>query len=187
MVGPLPDNISNIQCSPIGLVPKGRNTGRWRMIVDLSCPEGRSVNDGILPSHCSLQYAAVQDALRFITILGRGTCLIKVDLKSAYRLVPVHPEDHQLLGVRWEGWTYVDLSLPFGLRSAPKLFTAVADALGWALLQAGAPVHIHYLDDYLFFFLLVSNQHRVHSCILLLFWTGWVYRYPLRKLKDRRR
>ena len=62
-----------------------------------------------------------------------------------------HPDDHQLLGVCWEGQTYVDLALPFGLRSAPKLFMAVADALGWALMQAGAPLHIHYLDDYLFF------------------------------------
>ena len=86
-----------------------------------------------------------------INSLGHGTCLIKVDLRSAYRIVPVHPHDHQLLGVHWEGQVYVDLALPFGLRSAPKLFTAVADALGWALLLAGAPPHIHYLDDYLFF------------------------------------
>ena len=151
MVGPLPNSIESIQCSPIGLVPKGRNTGRWRMIVDLSCPEGRSVNDGIAPLHCSLRYATVQDALQFITVLGRGTCLIKVDLKSAYRIVPVHPDDHHLLGVCWQEQTYMDLALPFGLRSAQKLFTAVADALGWALMQAGAPLHIHYLDDYLFF------------------------------------
>ena len=27
----------------------------------------------------------------------------------------------------------------------------MADAVGWALIQAGAPPHIHYLDDFLFF------------------------------------
>ena len=151
MVGPLSPDADDIHCSPIGLVPKGRDTGLWRMIVDLSHPDGRSVNDGIAPPQCSLQYSAVEDALQFITTLGHGTCLVKVDLRSAYRIVPVHPHDHQLLGVHWEGQVYVDLALPFGLRSAPKLFTAVADALGWALLQAGAPPHIHYLDDYLFF------------------------------------
>ena len=49
MVGPL-INTEGVHCSPIGLVPKGRGTGAWRMIVDLSYPNGMSVNDGIAPS-----------------------------------------------------------------------------------------------------------------------------------------
>ncbi len=53
--------------------------------------------------------------------------------------------------MRWEGRLYVDMALPFGLRSAPILFTAVADAVGWALTKAGAPFLVHYLDDFLFF------------------------------------
>ena len=43
--------------------------------------------------------------------------------------------------------------LPFGLRSAPKLFNAVADALEWMIVnEGGAQVEfvIHYLDDFLF-------------------------------------
>jgi len=61
--------------------------------------------------------------------LGPGALLAKVDIKSAYRLVPVHPDDRPLLGVMWKGAYYIDAMLPFGLRSAPKIFTAVADAL----------------------------------------------------------
>ena len=38
--------------------------------------------------------------------------------------------------------------LPFGLRSAPKNFNAVADALCWHLHQSGIPIIRHYLDDY---------------------------------------
>ena len=72
-------------------------------------------------------------------------------MKSAYRIVPIHPQDHYLFGISWDGNTYVDQALPFGLRSTPKLFTAVADALGWALWVAGIPLHIHYLDDFLLF------------------------------------
>ena len=45
---------------------------------------------------------------------------------------------------------YVDRSLPFGLRSAPKLFTAVADAMAWALFSRGIRFLLHYLDDFLF-------------------------------------
>ena len=84
-------------------------------------------------------------------MLGPGTLLLKVDLKSAYRIVPVNPLDRHLLGLCWEDHAYVDQALPFGLRSAPILFTAVADAVTWALMQAGISFVMHYLDDYLFF------------------------------------
>ena len=40
---------------------------------------------------------------------------------------------------------------PFGLRSAPNLFTTVADAATWALMQAGITFVLYYLDDHLFF------------------------------------
>ena len=57
--------------------------------------------------------------------------MAKFDVKSAYQLIPVHPQDRYLLGMCWEGKLYVDASLSFGLRSAPKIFTAVANALEW--------------------------------------------------------
>ena len=53
---------------------------------------------------------------------------MKMDIESAYWIIPVHPEDRALLGVKWKGELIFDECLPFGLRSAPKIFTAVADA-----------------------------------------------------------
>ena len=48
MVGPLPiGSTPGLQISPFGVIPKGHTPGKWRLIVDLSHPEGRSVNDGI--------------------------------------------------------------------------------------------------------------------------------------------
>ena len=131
MVGPLLSACAaRVHCSPIGLVPKGRNTGRWQMIVDLSYSEARSVNDGIDPELCSLQYASIDEAIKFIVLLGHRTHLVKVDLKSVYRLVPVHPDDRHLLGICWKGNTFVDQALPFGLRSAPKLLQMLSVAEG---------------------------------------------------------
>ena len=52
------------------------------------------MNDGIPPDLCSLQYASVDDAVRVIQRLGRGTQLIKLDIQDAYRIVPVHPSDY---------------------------------------------------------------------------------------------
>ena len=39
--------------------------------------------------------------------------------------------------------------LPFGLRSAPKLFNVVADALEWCVRTQGVQPIFHYLDDFL--------------------------------------
>ena len=67
----------------------------------------------------------------------QGALLVKADIKEAYRMIPVHPHDHHLLGVRWNNSYYVDRMLPFGLGSAPKIFYAVADAIQWMLSQRG--------------------------------------------------
>ena len=53
------------------------------------------------------------------------------------------------MGMLWDGALYIDTCLPFGLRSAPKIFTAVADAVEWILRKEGVKFVIHYLDDFL--------------------------------------
>ena len=150
MSGPWPASDS-LHVSPIGLVPKGHDGVTWRMIVDLSYPRGQSVNDCIPSNLCSLSYPSVDDAVDYVMELGRFTQMVKLDLKSAYRILPIHPCDRSVLGVSWEGQVYLDHCLPFGLCSAPKIFTAFADVLAWILHQAGVRHIIHYLDDFLLF------------------------------------
>ena len=81
--------------------------------------------------------------------LGRGCLLAKTNLKSAYHIVPVHPDDRPLLGMNWDESLFLDAALPFGLSSAPKIFSAVADSLLWILAQRGVSKAIHCLDDFL--------------------------------------
>ena len=95
----------------------------------MSHPKRASVNDGIKSELCSLSYTSVDAAVRIITAMGPGVLLAKFDIESAYRLIPVHPDDRPLLGMIWREKLYVDTALPFGLRSAPKIFNAVADTL----------------------------------------------------------
>jgi hypothetical protein len=111
-------------------------------------PQGNSVNDGIKSELCSLKYTSVERVARAAQQLGKGALLAKLDIKSAYRLVPVHPQDRDLLAIEWHGAYYVDGALPFGLRSAPKIFTAIADALQWVMLQRGVTMVDLYLDDF---------------------------------------
>ena len=79
--------------------------------------------------------------------LGQGALIAKLDIQSAYWIVPVHPDDRWLLGMKWRDRVYIDTVLSFGLRSAPKVFNALADSLEWILHDMGVEHTLHYLDD----------------------------------------
>ena len=137
-----------IHCSPFGVIPKKNKPGHWRLILDLSSPEGNSVNDGIAKELASLSYVSVDDMIAVIAKLGEGAILAKLDMKQAYRHVPVSPLDRHYLGMQWGGNIYIDAALPFGLRSAPLLFTAIADTVQWVAQQEGVKHVLHYIDDF---------------------------------------
>ena len=132
-----------------GVIPKCHNTGKWRLVTDLSHPPGRSVNDGIDPDLCSLAYISVDQVASVAAAYPPGALLAKMDVESAYRLVPIHPTDRPLQAVEWKGNLYVDPMLPFGLRSAPKIFNALADGLEWIIRNKGIHNVFHYLDDFI--------------------------------------
>jgi len=140
---------ARVHCSPIGIIPKRNKPGKWRLIVDLSAPEGTSTNDGVDKEACSLSYTSVDYIAARVASMGQGTQLAKMDIKQAYRMIPVHPCDRRLLGMRWRDGVFVDKTLPFGLRSAPLIFTAVADALQWAMEERGVTFTEHYIDDFI--------------------------------------
>ena len=72
-LGPVePFMASSVQVNRFGLVPKGHQPGKWRLIVDLSFPRGNSVNDGIEPGICSLRYTSVDEACKRVVARGRG-------------------------------------------------------------------------------------------------------------------
>ena len=152
ILGPfLPQDIQHlgVHTSKFGVLPKKHAPGKWRLILDLSSPDNHSINDGINPALTSLTYTRVEQVAQAVLELGQGTQLAKIDIKSAFRIIPVHPDDRPLLGMRWEDQVYIDAALPFGLRSAPKLFNALADGLEWIGKQLGIEFLWHYLDDFI--------------------------------------
>ena len=148
VVGPLRDN-PLVHSSCFGVIPKQGQPNKWRLILDLSSLQNWSVNDGISPELCSMKYASVDSAVERILQLGRNTQLAKIDIEHAYRNIPIHPSDRRLLGMMWDRELYIDTVLPFGLRSAPKIFSAIADAAEWIALHTGVSSLLHYLDDFL--------------------------------------
>lgn len=87
-----------IQINPLGIIPKKNRPNKWRLITDLSSPEGLSVNDGIAQELSSLEYVSFDHLAQLASSIGRGVFLVKADIKEAYRMVPVHPDDQRLLG-----------------------------------------------------------------------------------------
>ena len=139
----------DVHINRFGVIPKNHQQDKWQLITDLSHPSGSSVNDGIPSQLCTLTYVTIDDAILNILKSGRNTMLVKIDIKSAFRLLPVHSTDRHLLGMRWRDQIYIDHCIPFSLRSTPKLFNILTDLLAWVAQNAGVSYLIHYLDDYL--------------------------------------
>ena len=113
VAGPfLPDAIPDGDVTRFGAIPKNHQPNKWRLIVDLSYPTGHSVNDGISPPLCSLYYVTIDDAVHQIFTLGKGCLLAKIDIQSAFRLLPVHPADRHLLLMKWNDKVHVDTCFP---------------------------------------------------------------------------
>ena len=92
---------------------------------------------------------SIDDVVECILQKGREAMLAKMDVKQAYRNVPVRPEDHALLDMKWQGRAFADKVLPFGLRSAQIIFTTFADSLQWLIQKQGVESIFHYLDDFI--------------------------------------
>ena len=137
LLGTLPPALAALtHVSPLGLIPKPHKPGKWRLIVNLSALLDHSINDFIDVQASSIRYASIDNGVRVITRLGRRTILAKLDLKSAYRMVPVHPDDVHLLGVKWLGSVYVDTALPNNMAVVAVLNSSSAkDSLLMHLLR----------------------------------------------------
>ena len=127
---------------PLGVVPK--KDGTLCIIMDLSSP-----HDFILKDNYTLHNASFDEALTLVAHYGQKALMAKLDIKHTFRLCPVRLEDSELLGIHWQGKFYIDLRLPFDLRSSPYLFNRLADAFEWILKNNYCIQDlIHYLDNY---------------------------------------
>jgi len=115
---------SHMHISRFGVIPKHHQPNKWRLIIDLSHPAKHSVNDGIPKPLCSLSYITIDSAISCILNLGQGALLAKIDIKHAFRLLPVHPADHHLLAMRWKDSIFIDACHPFDCDQHPNSSTS---------------------------------------------------------------
>ena len=152
-IGPFTTNpfMFNTSISPLNTAPK-RDPSERRVILDLSYPRGRSVNDGI-PSNSyvdeqfRLSYPSVDSLCAMIRSKGRGCHIYKLDLTRAYRQLMVDPSDYPFLTYQWRGNFFADTVFPFGLRSASMACQRTTEALRYIHNSHGFP-SIVFLDDF---------------------------------------
>ena len=150
IAGPfLSPQISGLHLNRFGVIPKS-TPGKFRLITDLFSPPGSSVNDLIPDSEAAVSYTGISAAFAIIVKFGQVALLAKFDISRAYCLLPMHPNHHHYLGMFWKDRFFVDLALPFGLRSASRIFSRFAEVL-LAILKSsnGGPYLQNYLDDFL--------------------------------------
>ena len=136
--------------SALGAIPKTSNNG-VRLIHDCSRPASYSVND--YASLCDkVKYQSVSDACNLV---NNGYFMAKVDLKSAYRSVPIHPSNYVYSGLKWtfsgtnQPQYMVDTRLMFGSRLAPGIFHRLTQAIRRIINRLYGASIIAYLDDLL--------------------------------------
>ena len=77
--------------------------------------------------------------------------MAKTDVKSAFRLGRIYPNDYSLLNMKWQNLFYFDRCLSMGCCSSCAIFEAFSTALEWlAVNRVGASGVLHILDVFLF-------------------------------------
>ena len=138
-----------MQYHPIGVVPK-KKPGKFRTILHLSYPPGQSINDFILKDEYSVHCITTDNAIKAIKRFGKGAFLSKLDIQYAFRIIPVHPSQWHLLGMKWQGKFYFDKVLSMGGRSSSFIFDSVSAAIEWICINNYLiEVLMHLLDDFL--------------------------------------
>jgi hypothetical protein len=153
IVGPFQNPpFPNCLLHPLHVVQKP--SGGIRLLHNLSAPAGRSLNDGVSAKAATVVYTTVEQAVDHIVRLeltgGGPASLAKVDIKDAYRNLPVCPSQFPLLVFRQGELFYHDAALAMGARNACKVFSSVSAAIAWVISNKFSDVAIlSYIDDFL--------------------------------------
>ncbi len=167
IIGPFPvPPFNTFRVSPIGVATR-KFSGKKRLIIDLSSPHNSpfpSINSLIPLEEFSLHYHDIDQAITLIKDAGRGAWLAKVDITSAFKVMPIHPSFWHLFGIRWKENFYFSVRLTFGCRSSPKIFDMLSEAICWILSNNyDIPYLVHLLDD----FLIISPPDSIPAAHLL--------------------
>ena len=133
-----------------GMMCRPKPSGAVRVILNMSAPEGMSVNDGIDASEFPTEMSSTTKWLAVLNKAGKGCLMTKADWADAYKHIWVRAADRVLQWFSWLGMFFVELCLVFGTASSPGLYDRFAKVvLDLALAVSKFPREMvcQYLDD----------------------------------------
>ena len=117
------------------------------------------------PHFCMFTTNSVLSSVR------KGDYAFKIDLQDAYFHLPIHPSSRKYLRFAFENKVYQFQVLPFGLNTAPQVFTRLGHTVTGYLHRQGISV-IPHLDDWLIHHLdrtvLLQHQARLMNTLDLV-------------------
>lgn len=151
--------------SPVFLVPKPN--GSFRFILNL-----KTLNQYIWNSPFKME--DFRTAKRLIL---PGDFMATLDLQDAYHLISVYKSHRKFLRFQWNKKLYEFQCLPFGLSTAPRIFTKVMRCVVGFLRRRGLS-SVLYLDD----LLLIGNSlaecnKNIHDTVSLLESLGFLINF----------
>jgi hypothetical protein len=104
--------------------------GKIRPIMNLSTPKNHSLNDNLKAEKIPKIFMATAKDFSFaVHNAGFNAKISKMDIVSAYKIIPSHPSAWRLHGFKWLEHYFVDTTTIFGSKAAPAHF----DCLGFLL------------------------------------------------------
>ena len=139
------------QVSPLLTRPK-KDSDKLRVIIDLSFPEGASVNSGIqkqfyLGEPIKYSLPSILDLGELVKRAGKGSLMWKNDLARAYRQMRTCPLAYPLMCIKHEGAYYVDICPAFGCRISGASQQRVSQAVCHLMSEKGY-TSLAYVDDF---------------------------------------
>ena len=171
MLGPFDTPPFNLHISPFMTREKAGLDTR-RTIIDLSCPKGLSVNDGVsslvyFNTDFELKYPSVNLMVNRLNALGPSAKIFKVDISRAFRHVRIDPGDIDLLGLRFRNKYYADLAPPIWISLGIIFFSKLSHSIRYIMAQYGHPYLHNYIDD-LLYCCLPSKIHSAYEFLVQL-------------------
>ena len=147
----------NLICSPLNLVPKPGNPGKFHLIHNLAYPyDHNSVNANIPDVNAKVTYQKFDMVVQLGLKHSLGCYTGKMDFDVAFHNIPIHLQDLPLLGFTLDNLYFINSTLAFGARSRCKIFEEFANTIQWILdHETGSANTSHYLCD----FIMVHASH----------------------------
>jgi hypothetical protein len=124
--------------SPTFIVPKKR--GEWRKVMDC-----REINSFIRD-----QTFQMEDWRTAQQLIECNQWAVSIDITKAYHHVPVSTEMRSYLAFGYAGEYYQYYGMPFGIKTAPRIFTQIMKTAMKEIGRRWEISSIQYLDDLLF-------------------------------------